>query len=329
MPSFRAWVVREEGGRFGRRIEDRKTEDLPDGDVLIRVSFSSLNFKDALSFSGHRGVTKKYPHTPGVDAAGTVAESRDPRFKSNDEVLVTGYDLGMNVPGGFGQFIRVPAGWVVPKPAGLTLKECMIYGTAGFTAALSVMKLEAAGLAPSQGEVVVTGATGGVGSFAVAILAKAGYTVAAVTGKTTEKEYLTRLGARQIVSREEFITDSSKSLAPERWAGAVDCVGGQILVSVLKSLKRRASVAACGLTLSPELPMTVYPFILRGVNLLGIDSAEAPIDQKRAIWQKLASDWKVSQLSTIATESPIDQLESSIDRILKGNIKGRVIVSLK
>jgi acrylyl-CoA reductase (NADPH) len=280
--SFQALVVRETAdGEFTRQIEERALADLPDGEVLVCVHYSSLNYKDALSASGHKDVTRSYPHTPGIDAAGVVEESVAAEFRPGDPVIVTSYDLGMNTPGGWGQYIRVPAAWVVPLPQDLTLRESMIYGTAGFTAALSVHRLEAHGLAPDAGEVLVTGATGGVGSLAVAILARAGYQVVAASGKADAGPFLRDLGAAEVVDREAVRDDSGRPLLRGRWAGAVDTVGGEYLATALKSTQYGGAVACCGLVASADLPTTVYPFILRGVSLLGVDSQACPMDTRR------------------------------------------------
>ena len=326
---FRALVVEEgEGGKFTSSIKERSVGDLPEGEVLIRVHYSSLNFKDALSATGNKGVTKNYPHTPGIDAAGVVEESSSPQIKPGEEVLVTGYDLGANTDGGYGEYIRVPAGWVVGLPEGLSTRESMIYGTAGFTAALSVYKLEEYGTVPDMGEVLVTGATGGVGSVACAILAKAGYSVAASTGKTDQKEFLTGLGVKEIISRADSADTSGRPLLKGRWAGAVDTVGGDILATAIKSAKQHGVVTCCGNVASGELPINVYPFILRGVSLVGIDSAYCPMDERRKVWSKLAGEWKID-LDGIATEVTLGGLDEQIALILKGGQKGRVVVNLQ
>lgn len=272
MAVFKAlWVTEAPHGVYETQVVERDTGDLPAGDVLIRVQYSSLNYKDALSASGNRGVTRKYPHTPGIDAAGVVAESSVAEFAAGDEVIVTGYDLGMNTAGGFGQYIRVPAAWVIKRPQGLSLREAMILGTAGLTAALCVEKLERSGLRPDHGSVLVTGASGGVGSIAVELLAKLGYTVAAATGKLEQAEFLNRLGAKQILDRATVADGVDKPLLKEQWAGAVDTVGGDILFNVVKSLQYGGSVACCGLTAGAGFKASVLPFILRGVNLLGVE----------------------------------------------------------
>lgn len=325
---FKALVVIEENGKFIRSIAERKIDELPPGDVLINVKYSSLNYKDALSAFGNKGVTRKYPHTPGIDAAGIVAESSSNKFKEGDKVLVTGYDLGMNTSGGFAEYIRVPSDWVVKLPEGLSLKESMIYGTAGFTAGLSLYKLQQYSEEKINGEVLVTGATGGVGSLTVAILSKNGYNVIASTGKKDKKDFLIKLGAKEVIGREEIDDKSGKALLNRRWKAAVDTVGGNILATVIKQMDYRCSVAACGNTYSPELHTTVFPFILRGVNLLGINSAETPMDLRVVIWNKLSTKWKPDFLNEIYEECTIEQLSEKIDLILQGQITGRILVKL-
>lgn len=325
---FKALVVSEENGKFIRIVAERKIDDLPAGDVLINVKYSSLNYKDALSATGNKGVTRKYPHTPGIDAAGIVAASSSYKFKAGDEVLVTGYDLGMNTSGGFAEYIRVPVEWIVKLPQGLTLKESMIYGTAGFTAALSLYKLQQCSEEKITGEVLVTGATGGVGSLAVALLSKNDYDVVASTGKKDKADFMKKLGAKEVINREDVDDKSGKPLLTRRWKAAVDTVGGNILATVIKQMDYRSSVAACGNTYSPELNTTVFPFILRGVNLLGINSAETPMDLRLKIWHKLASEWKPDCLDEIYTECSLEQLNEKIDLILQGKITGRVVIKI-
>ena len=327
--TFQALVAEETNdGNFRRELKTRLISDLPDGDVLIRVSFSSLNYKDALSATGNRGVTKSYPHTPGIDAAGFVEESKNPNFKPGDEVIVTGYDLGMNTDGGFGQYIRVPSDWIVKLPMNLTLKESMMFGTAGFTAALALYRLIGNGLNPDNGEVIVTGATGGVGSIAIALLAQNGFSTVAATGKMHEEDYLTSIGAQRIINREELKNQNGRLLLNSRWAGGIDTVGGEILANVLQSTGLWGNVAACGNAASYDLHTNVYPFILRGVSLLGIDSGNCPMHIRNEIWNHLANDWKLKNLDLIIHECHLDDLNPEIDKILKGGQKGRVVVNL-
>ena len=322
-------VVQEKtDGTYTRRIAEKSLDDLPAGEVLVRVHYSSLNYKDGLSATGHRGVTKHYPHTPGVDAAGVVEVSLSEAFQPGDEVIVTSYDLGMNTPGGFGQFIRVPAGWVVPLPENLSPKESMAYGSAGLTAGFCILKLQEHGVTPERGEILVTGATGGVGSFAVAMLAKIGYQVVAVTGKMDEKQFLIDLGAKEIISRDEATDTSGKPLLKSRWAGVVDAVGGEILATAIRSTKLHGAVTCCGNVASPDLPINVYPFILRGISLVGIDSQSFPMTFRRQTWEKIATDWKLDNLDRQTSVCSLEELDSEIDLILAGKQKGRVIVDL-
>jgi putative YhdH/YhfP family quinone oxidoreductase len=301
--------------------------DLPAGELIIEVKYSSLNYKDALSASGNKAVTRKYPHTPGIDAAGVVVDSTTKAVGVGEEVIVTGFDLGVNTSGGFGQFISIPSGWAVKPPQGLSLRDSMGYGTAGLTAALCVLRLMAGGLTKDSGEVLVTGATGGVGSVAVAILAKLGFNVVAATGKASEHDFLTGIGAKAIISREEANDTSGRPLQKGRWAGVVDTVGGNILATALKTAKYGGLVAACGNAMSADLNVSVFPFILRGVSLLGVDSVEIPMRARQMAWSKLAGEWRVD-LTPIITQVSLEELNPKIDRILKGGIRGRVVVDL-
>jgi putative YhdH/YhfP family quinone oxidoreductase len=327
--TYKAMVVQETpDGKYTRRIAEKSLDDLPAGEVLVRVHYSSLNYKDGLSATGHRGVTKNYPHTPGVDAAGVVEESLSDAFQPGDEVIVTSYDLGMNTSGGFGQYIRVPAGWVVPLPENLSPRESMAYGSAGLTAGFCILKLQEHGITPERGEILVTGATGGVGSFAVAMLARIGYQVVAVTGKMDEQQFLIDLGAKEIISRDEATDTSGKPLLKGRWAGVVDAVGGEILATAIRSTKLHGAVTCCGNVASPDLPINVYPFILRGISLVGIDSQSFPMTFRRQTWEKIASEWKLDNLNRQTSVCSLEELDSEIDRILAGKQKGRVIVDL-
>jgi acrylyl-CoA reductase (NADPH) len=327
--NFKAMVVTEvENDRFVRNIEDRHLDDLPKGDVLVSVEYSSLNYKDVLSATGNRWVTKKYPHTPGIDAAGKVVESLSKDFKAGDTVIVTSYDLGMNTSGGFGQYIRVPAEWVVKMPEDLSARESMIFGTAGFTAALSVFRLVDYGITPNMGPVVVSGATGGVGSIAVSILSKAGYEVTAVNGIVDEKDFLLEIGAKDVISIEEAIDSSGRPMLKGLWAGGIDTVGGEILATTIKSTKDDGAVTCCGNVGSHDLPLNVYPFILRGVTLMGIDSQNCPMPIRLKVWQKIADEWKLDRLELLTTEVPLEGLDQRIDLILQRKHKGRTIVKL-
>ena len=330
MTKFSALVVEKTADeKFTRRVLERSTDALPAGDVLVDVRYSSLNYKDGLSATGNPGVTRNFPHTPGIDAAGTVIESASTQFKPGDEVIVIGFDLGMNTPGGFGQRIRVPAGWVVSRPAGLPLEQSMILGTAGFTAALAIDKLEASGMRPNGGPVLVTGATGGVGSVAVMLLTHLGYEVAAVTGKAAQHDFLKKLGAKEILGREALLEGANRPMLKERWGGVVDTVGGDILFNAVKSLKYGCSLAACGLVASPQFAATVLPFILRHVNLLGIDSVQLPLAEKARIWNKLAAQWRLDRLADLKVGFTLATISSGIDRILAGEMVGRGVLDLR
>ena len=330
--TFRAWQISEakEGNQttYTGTLVERRVADLPAGEVLVRVAWSSINFKDALSAAGNKGVTRNYPHTPGIDAAGTVAASASDRFQAGDEVIVIGYDLGMNTPGGFAEYIRVPASWVVALPTGLNLRQSMIIGTAGFTAALCVEKLLLNGLEPIQGPVLVTGASGGVGSFAVALLAHLGFEVVALTGSASAHDFLRELGASRIIGREDLSSVSAKPLLAETWAGAVDVAGGDVLFNVIKSLKYGASVACCGLVASAALQATVFPFILRGVNLLGVDSVNLPLTDKQRVWKRLATEWKLKDLDQLETVVNFQGLDQALKTVLHGDSRGRLVLDL-
>ena len=325
--SFPAFVVRKDDqGQVCSGIEQLDLDQLPDADVLVRVRYSSLNYKDALAASGHPGVVRTFPHVPGVDAAGTVVEDVTGSFSPGSEVIVTGYDLGGAHWGGYAEYIRVPVGWLVPLPAGLSLEESMILGTAGFTAAQSVQALIHHAVGPQSGPVVITGASGGVGCLSVAILARLGYEVVAVTGKPDAHDFLRQLGAAHVIGRDEVTDDGRKPLLAERWAGGVDTVGGAVLTNLLRSTQHRGCVTACGLVAGTDLPLSVYPFILRGVTLAGIDSAQCPMAARREIWTKLAGEWKPDDLASLATRIDLSQLDEKIADILAGSIRGRVLV---
>ena len=328
MTNFKAFWVEKTDDGVAHSVIERSTDDLPEGELLVKVAYSSLNYKDAMSAKGLPGVTRNYPHTPGIDAAGVIVESTDSGFAEGDEVIVIGYDLGMNTAGGYGQYIRVPANWAVKMPAGLDVREAMIIGTAGFTAALCVDKIEQMGAQPSDGPVVVTGATGGVGSVAVALLAKLGYDVVASSGKAERDDYLKSLGAGSVISRADLSEENKRPMAAETWAHGIDTVGGEILSNVIKGLKYGGSVAICGLVASPAFSTTVLPFILRNVNVLGVDSVELPLAKKQEIWHRLATDLKPDALDKMTTEVTLDGLSDVIDSIIQGGVSGRTLVKL-
>jgi len=325
--TFKAIYISQEGENFKKEIKALNSTDLPENDVLIKVCYSSLNYKDALSASGNKGVTRKFPHVPGIDAAGIVVQSKTSDFKEGDSVIVTGFDLGMNTWGGFGEHISVPTSWVLALPDGLSLKEAMSFGTAGMTAGLSVEKIISAGITPDQGAVVVSGATGGVGSMATAILSKSGFDVTAISGKN-ENDFLTStLGARQIINRDEFIEKyNSKPLASSDFAAGIDNVGGPILSGILKSVKQYGIVTCCGNVSSADLNTSVFPFILRGITLAGIDSVQTSMALRKKVWQLLASEWKPLHLDKMIQEISLDELPEKLDELLQGKAKGRYVL---
>jgi putative YhdH/YhfP family quinone oxidoreductase len=326
---FKSLVVDQNSDKqFVRTIRERSINDLPPGELLVRVHYSSLNYKDALSATGHPGVTRQFPHTPGIDAAGEVVSCENGTFAPGEKVIITGYDLGMETDGGWGEYIRIPSEWAVRLPARLSLREGMVIGTAGFTAALSVLKLEQAGVKPADGDILVTGATGGVGSIAVSILSRAGYRVVAATGKASDEGFLRSLGAAEVITREQVTSGAERPMMKERWSGVVDVVGGEILTAAIKSTRYGGAVTCCGLVGSTELIMNIYPFILRGVSLIGIDSANCPLGTRMQAWERLAGEWKPEHLAAVVTEVPLENLEEKIQTILQGKIRGRVIVKL-
>ncbi len=325
--TMRCFLVRKPGkGTVEATVESRPLRELPPGDVLIRVQCSSLNYKDALAAQGHPGVVSQFPHVPGIDAAGTVEESDSDKFQPGDPVLCTGYEQGSARWGGWAEFVRVPADWVVPVPDGMTVDETMVLGTAGFTAAQCVFSLEEHGVKPESGPILVAGATGGVGSIALMLLAKMGYQVTAVSGKPDRHDWLRSLGATDIISREEAVDDSTRPLLKPRWAGGVDTIGGQTLSTTIRSLKQRGCVAACGLVGGHELPLTVYPFILRGATLDGIDSAQCPYDRRVQIWNRLAGEWKLGNVPDFVSEITLEQIDDTVTRMMRGETAGRILV---
>ncbi|MCA9239153.1 MAG: acryloyl-CoA reductase [Planctomycetales bacterium] len=326
---FSAIVVREKDDNhttYG--VEQLRLDELPQGEVLFEVEYSSLNYKDALACRGHRGVVSRLPHVPGIDCAGEVRESTSPDYPIGQKVLVTGYDLGSGAWGGFSRFVRVPATWVVALPRGLTTRSAMTYGTAGFTAAQCVDALRRHGVLADSGPVVVTGATGGVGCLAVAILAKLGYEVTAVSGKPDWHGPLRELGAKRVAGR-ELVAADERPMLKSQWAGAVDTVGNGTLATLVKSLSYRGCVAACGLVAGDQLPLSVYPFLLRGVTLAGIDSAKCPREPRMQMWQNLSGDWKVELPDEWITEVTLEQTPGRVERMLAGETAGRTLVRLR
>jgi putative YhdH/YhfP family quinone oxidoreductase len=324
---FKALIVEEQEGKFKREIKSKLIRDLPDGDLLVKVHYSSLNYKDALSASGNKGVTKKYPHTPGIDAVGSVISSRTGKFKEGDKVIVTSYDLGMNTAGGFGQFISVPEAWAVKLPENLSMKEAMTFGTAGLTAGISVLRLTET-IKPEDGLIVVSGATGGVGALSITILKKLGYKIAAITGKGTEHNYLKSLGADTVTLRKDFESPENRPLLKSAFAGAIDTVGGVILENIIKSTMPMGVVTCCGNVASPKLDLTVFPFILRGVSLIGIDSQNYPMAYREKVWNKLSEEWKPDNLADTCTEISLNELSEKIDLMLQGKLRGRTLLKI-
>jgi len=327
--TFKALVVDKTESDFTVNVKKIKLQDLPPGDVLIKVSYSSVNYKDGLASTPDGKIVRSYPFIPGIDLSGVVARSNDSRFKAGDEVIATSYEIGVSHYGGFSEYAQIPADWVVPLPEGLSLKEAMVYGTAGFTAALSVQRLEENGLTPNNGKVLVTGATGGVGSIAVTILAHRGYHVVASTGKQSEHDFLIELGASEILSREDVTGQKIRALDKQLWAAAVDPVGGKTLASILSKITYNGSVAVSGLTGGGDVQTTVFPFILRGVNLLGIDSVYCPMETRIALWKRMATDFKPEHLLKVMNkEVSLDELPIYLSSILKGEARGRIIVKI-
>ena len=328
--TFKALVVEETSeGTFAKNIQERHVSDLPDNDLLIEVHYSSLNYKDAMSASGNKSITKNYPHTPGIDAAGVVVSDKSGTFSEGQEVVVFGYDLGMNTAGGLGQMIAIPADWALPCPEALSLKEAMIYGTGGLTAALSIQKLEKMGAKPSDGPVAVSGATGGVGTISIAILSQLGYESIAFSGKPEQSEHLKELGATEVRHRDTINEVGNRPVGHPLWANAIDTVGGDYLANLLKQTKPGGAVTTCGLAASASFSMTVLPFITRAVSLLGIDSVFIPLEDKKAIWQRVATDMKLPNLEQYAEEITLEQTPEYLDRFIDGKAVGRYVVNVR
>jgi NADPH2:quinone reductase len=325
MSGFDAFRVFDGGGTINGRVVQLTLEDLSEGAVVIKAAFSSVNYKDALAATGAGKIMRRFPLVGGIDVSGTVASSSDARFKAGDEVLVTGYDLGVAHDGGYAEYVRVPADWVVPVPRGLTLSDVMAIGTAGFTAALSVAGLERNGAAPANGPVIVTGATGGVGSMAVQLLAARGYTVTALTGKDAEHDYLRSLGAADVLSR-TTLQMGTRPLEKTLWAGAVDPVGGETLAWLTRTMMYNGAIACSGLTGGTDLHTTVLPFILRGTKLLGIDSVMCPMNTRLDVWHRLSTDMKPAALRTMAREISMSGLPDAFKTLLGGAARGRFVV---
>jgi acrylyl-CoA reductase (NADPH) len=323
--TYRCLVVRETEDAFTENLVHRQLDRMK-GEVLIRVDYSSLNYKDALCATGFPGVASEYPLVPGIDAAGTVVECSATTLAPGDRVIVTGHGLGASADGGFSEYIRVPLNWVVPCPKELTTRQSMIYGTAGFTAGLCVQELSKAGVRPNHGKILVTGATGGVGSMAVGILSGVGYTVTAATGKKAQTDYLLDLGAAEVIGRKELVDESDDPMLRSKWAGVVDTVGGDVLGTAMRQVQYGGAITCCGMVAGSDLMISVYPFILRGIRLLGIDSVECSRAQRTRIWSRLANEWRVEKLDSMARECGLEEVPAEIDKILRGKQVGRVVV---
>ena len=321
---YNALVTTEDNKSFINSIEKRDISSLPDNDTLVKVKFSSLNYKDALSASGNKGVTRNYPHTPGIDAAGIIEETTSKNFQVGDEVIITGYDMGMNTFGGFGEYIRVPQEWIVKKPDNLSLSESMAFGTAGLTAGLCLRKLLLHGLKPDDGEVFVSGVTGGVGIISLMLFSKLGFDVTAITGKMDQEKLLKNLGAKTVLDRNDLDSDLISPLQKPIYAGGIDAVGGKILSNLICSTSQRAAIACCGMVGGLSLDTSIFPFILRGLSLFGIDSAESLLETKEEVWNNFATSWKLENIDENIKDISLNELPSEIDKILDGKQIGRV-----
>ena len=321
---YNALVTTEDNKSFINSIEKKDISTLPDNDTLVKVKFSSLNYKDALSASGNKGVTRNYPHTPGIDAAGIIEETTSKNFQVGDEVIITGYDMGMNTFGGFGEYIRVPQEWIVKKPGNLSLSESMAFGTAGLTAGLCLRKLLLHGLKPDDGEVFVSGVTGGVGIISLMLFSKLGFDVTAITGKMDQEKLLKDLGAKTVLDRNDLDSDLISPLQTPIYAGGIDAVGGKILSNLICSTSQRAAIACCGMVGGLSLDTSIFPFILRGLSLFGIDSAESLLETKEEVWNNFATSWKLENIDENIKDISLNELPSEIDKILDGKQIGRV-----
>ncbi|MBC2302348.1 acryloyl-CoA reductase [Listeria welshimeri] len=329
MKSFQALFIEKEADNTSLHFRETTLDNLPENEVTIEVHYSGINYKDGLAVLPEGKIVNQYPFIPGIDASGVVIESKSDRFQVGDEVIVTSYDFGVSYFGGYSEFIRVPAEWVVPLPQDLSLKEAMILGTAGFTAALSVDALESSGVRPETGKIAVSGATGGVGSLSTAILAKRGFCVVASSGKKDAKDFLQKFGASEVVSRETFQPEKIRALDKQLYAGAIDCVGGKPLSYLLTAVQYGGAVTTCGMSAGGKLDTTVFPFILRGVQLLGIDSVLCPMQKRTQIWQRLATDFKLANLDELATEINFQTLPEALHQVMNGGVTGRYLVKIK
>ncbi|MBC1527276.1 acryloyl-CoA reductase [Listeria seeligeri] len=329
MKSFQALFIEKEEQDTSLHFRDTTIDELPENDVTIEVYYSGINYKDGLAVLPDGKIVSEYPFIPGIDASGVVVESKSDRFQVGDEVIVTSYDFGVSYFGGYSEFIRVPAEWVVPLPAGLSLKEAMILGTAGFTAALSVDALEFSGVTPTDGKIAVSGATGGVGSLSSAILSKRNYQVVASSNKADAAEFLQKFGVSEVVTREAFQPEKIRALDKQLFAGAIDCVGGKPLAYLLTAVQYGGAVTTCGMSAGGKLDTTVFPFILRGIQLFGIDSVLCPMPKRESIWNRLATDYKLANLNELATEIPFSELPTALHQVMNGGVTGRYLVKIK
>ena len=328
MEKFKAYRIHEVDKKVSARFEDMTESELDTGDVVIRVAYSSINYKDALAATGAGRVIRRFPCIGGIDMSGTVVESGDARFRKGDAVIATSYDLGVSHDGGFAEYARVPADWIVPMPKGMTLFEAMALGTAGYTAALGVVRMEQNGLKPANGPMVVTGATGGVGSIAIDMLSKLGFAVTALTGKESETAYLKGLGAKEVMLRSGLDLTKVKPIDKMLWAGAVDNLGGEMLSWLMSTMQQSGTIASIGNAASPNFSATVFPLILRGVSLLGIDSGYTPMPLRRDVWQRLATDLKPNHLKDLAHTVPFEEIGGTFDKLIKGQMRGRFVVDM-
>ena len=324
---MKAYIVEKiEDKKFESGIKDIEVPEISENEVLIKATYSSLNYKDALSSVGNPGVTRNFPHVTGIDVAGVVEKSNSAKFAVGEKVLVTGYDMGMNTDGGHQEFVKVPDSWVVKIPETISDREIMIYGTAGLTAALSVNELLNNGI--TKGNILVTGATGGVGSIAISILHKLGFSTTAISGKEDKIPFLKDLGASEVILRNEFDVENKRPMGSEKFDGVIDTVGGNILAEALKVVKYDGVVTCCGLTSSFELNTNVFPFILRGVRLIGIDSVECKIEKKIAAWEKIAGDFKIDSLEKLTNEITLDDIKAAYESLIAGKASGRYLVKI-
>lgn len=327
--NFKSFVVKENAdGTFSASFQNKSISDLPEGDLVIKVHYSALNYKDALVYRGHKGIARSYPFTPGIDAAGVVVHSICDKYKIGDKVLVTGYDLGMNTSGAYQEYIRVPSEWIVPLPENLSMKEAMVLGTAGFTSAIAIHRLQLNGVLPENGKILVTGATGGVGVCSLAILHKIGYEIIASSGKPEYWDFLKEIGANEVVDRKDILDNSKRPLLARRWKGVIENVGGETLTSVAKATEKEGAIAVIGILAGDTITTTLYPFILRGLALLGIESAETDYDLRCVLWKKLSNEWRIADFELISREISFEQIPAELEKMLNGTQSKKIVVKI-